>query len=109
MQPFLEKHGFSSLHDVKDSIKFYLTNDHHAFTFPFLRPPNDIPVGCANLLGSKQEPLQLSEEIEQFLEKSKVKDFVYVSFGSYLRFGSNVSWFAELINILVKLDHSKNR
>ena len=45
MQPFLEKFGFSCLDDVKDSIKLYLTNDHPAFTFPFLRAPNDIPIG----------------------------------------------------------------
>ena len=103
MQPFLEKNGFSSLDDVKDSIKLFLTNDHPAFTFPYLRPPNDIPVGCSNLLGSKKEPLKLSTKIEEFLEKSIGKDVVYVSFGSYVKMRF-VSWFAELIDILAKQD-----
>ena len=104
MQPFLEKHGFSSLDDVENSIKLYLTNDHPAFTFPFLRPPNDIAVGCANLLGSKQNNIEFSPHIQHFLNKSYDRDLIYVSFGSYLKMQHNVSWFMDLISILVKLN-----
>ena len=103
MQPFVEKFGFSSLRDVKSSVKLYLTNDHPAFTFPFLRPPNDIPIGCANLLERKHAPIEFSPQIAQFLEKSVGKDVIYVSFGSYAKM-SDVSWFSELINILIELD-----
>ena len=103
MQPFLEKFEFSSLDDVKDSIKLFLTNDHPAFTFPFLRPPNDIPIGCANLLGSQDDPIEFSPQIAQFLEESADKDVVYVSLGSYVKI-SEVSWYSELIDILIKLD-----
>ena len=104
MQPFLEKHGLSSLNDIENSIKLYLTNDHPAFTFPFLRPPNDIAVGCANLLGSKQYNIEFSPHIQQFLNKSSGKDLIYVSFGSYLKMQYNVSWFVDLVSILVKLN-----
>ena len=104
LQPFLEHFGYSSLDDVEDSIKLFLTNDHPAFTFPgYLRPPNDIPIGCANLLGSKDDPIEFSSPIAQFLEESAAKDVVYVSFGSYVKF-SEVSWYSELIDILIKLN-----
>ena len=103
MQPFLKKFGFTSLDDVQDAVKLFLTNDHPAFTFPFLRPPNDIPVGCANLLGSKQEPIEFSPHIAQFLEESEGRDIAYVSFGSYVEVG-NVSWYSELIDVLIELD-----
>ena len=65
MQPFLEKFGFS-VQQVMDSVKLFLTNGHPAFTFPFLSPPNNILIGCANLLGSKSAPLQFSPQISQF-------------------------------------------
>ena len=103
MQPFLEKHGYSLIEDVADSVKLFLTNDHPAFTFPFLRPPNDIPIGCANLLGSKEAPLNLSPEISKFLDESEGKDVVYVSFGSYVK-SSEVSWYLDLIDILTEQD-----
>lgn len=103
MQPFLEKHGYSSMEDVKGSVKLFFTNDHPAFTFPFLRPPNDIPVGCANLLGTKEAPLNLSPEISQFLENTEGKDVVYVSFGSYVK-SSEVSWYSDLIDFLIEQD-----
>ena len=103
LQPVLERFGFSSPEDVKDSIKLFLTNDHPAFTFPFLRSPNDIPVGCANLLGSKRHPVKFPPHITKFLKESAGKDVVYVSFGSYCEM-NGVSWFLELMSILIKLD-----
>ena len=103
LQPFLEQSGFSSLEDVKDSIKLFLTNDHPALTFPFLRSPNDIPIGCANLLGSKHAPIEFSPPIQQFLEESAGKDVVYVSFGSHVKM-DKVFWYSELMDILIKLD-----
>ena len=103
IQPFLEKFGFSNLGEVRGSLKLFLTNDHPAFTFPFLRSPNDIPIGCANLLGSKQSPLRFSENIQQFLEESAGLNVVYVSLGSYVKLGE-VSWYSQLIDILIELN-----
>ena len=99
----LEKHGFSSLDEIKGSMKLFLTNDHPVFTFPFLRAPTDIPIGCSNLLGTKNAPLNLSPEISKFLEESGGKDVVYVSFGSYVKM-SEVSWYSDLIDILITQD-----
>jgi hypothetical protein len=104
MQPVLERFGFSSPEDVKDSIKLFLTNDHPAFTFPFLRPANDITIGCANLLGSKQDPIEFSPKISKFLEESEGKNVVYVSFGSFVKMNDDFSLFAKLLNILMELD-----
>jgi glucuronosyltransferase len=103
MQPFLEKFGFSSQQDVENSVKLFLTNDHPALTFPYLRPANDIPIGCANLLGSKRDPVHFSPQIEKFLEESAGKDVVYVSFGSYVKV-SEVIWYSQLVDILTELD-----
>ena len=102
-QSTLEKHGFSSLDEIKGSMKLFLTNDHPVFTFPYLRAPTDIPIGCANLLGTKNAPLNLSPEISKFLEESEGKDVVYVSFGSYVKM-SEVSWYSDLIDILITQD-----
>ena len=103
MQPFLEKFGFSRLDEVRDSVKLFLTNDHPAFTFPFLRPPNDIPIGCSNILGTRNDPLQLPVQVLRFLEESVGRDVVYVSFGSLVVM-DQLSWFTEIIDILTKLD-----
>ncbi|XP_063685637.1 2-hydroxyacylsphingosine 1-beta-galactosyltransferase-like [Bolinopsis microptera] len=102
LQPFLEKFGFS-VQEVTDSVKLFLTNGHPALTFPFLRPPNNILIGCANLLGSKSAPLQFSPQISQFLNESVGKDVVYVSFGPYVKM-SGVSWYSQLVEILTELD-----
>ena len=102
-QPALEKHGFSSLDEIKGSVKLFLTNDHPAFTFPYLRAPNDIPIGCANLFETKNAPLKLSPQVTKFLEESEGKDVVYVSFGSYVKM-SEVSWYSNLIDILITQD-----
>ena len=102
MQPFLEKFGFS-VQQVMDSVKLFLTNGHPAFTFPFLSPPNNILIGCANLLGSKGAPLQFSPQISQFLNESVGKNVVYVSFGSYVKM-RDVSWYSQLVQILTELD-----
>ena len=103
MIPFLHKFGFKEMSEVRDSVKLFLTNDHPAFTFPFLRPPNDIPIGCANLLGTKKEPLEFSPQISQFIDASAGKDIIYVSLGSFVKM-SDVSWYPKLIGILIKLD-----
>ena len=102
MQPFLEKFEFSG-QQVIESVKLFLTNDHPAFTFPFLRPPNDIPIGCATLLGSKSAPLEFSPQISWFLNNSVEKDVVYVSLGSYVKM-RDVSWYSQLVEILTELN-----
>ena len=54
-------------------------------------------------MGSKQNPIQFSENIQQFLEESAGLNVVYVSLGSYVNV-SEVSWYSELIEILIKLN-----
>ena len=84
-------------------MKLFLTNDHPAFTFPFLRPPNDIPIGCSNILGTRNDRLQLPVQVLRFLEESVGRDVVYVSFGSLVTM-DQLPWFTEIIEILTKLD-----
>jgi glucuronosyltransferase len=91
------------MQELQGSIKLFLTNDHPAFTFPYLRPPNDIPVGCSNLLGTKNHGLEFSPEIKHFLERSPDTDIVYLSLGTYVNI-NDAPWYLDLVNILIELD-----
>jgi len=70
-------------------------NDHPAFSFPFLTPPNTFYLGPFNLENHNLKPLP--DDYQEFLATCPHKYVIYLSFGSYLR---DITSFSRLPSII---------
>ncbi|XP_063677336.1 UDP-glucuronosyltransferase 2B16-like [Bolinopsis microptera] len=77
-------------------------NDHPAFSFPFLSPPNTFYLGFFNLEGRPLNPLP--EDYLEFLAKCPYKHTVFFSFGSYLPDITIFSGTPAILKTLLQMD-----
>ena len=77
-------------------------NDHPAFSFPFLSPPNTFYLGFFNLEGRPLTPLP--DDYLEFLAKCPYKHTVFLSFGSYLPDITIFSGTPAILKTLLQMD-----
>jgi glucuronosyltransferase len=87
---------FTAIYDV------VFVNDHPAFSFPFLTPPNTFYLGTSNLEGLPLNPLP--KDYQDFLTNCPHQRVVYFSLGSYLQDITTFSGTPALIETLRKVD-----
>jgi len=77
-------------------------NDHPAFSFPFLTPPNTFYLGPFNLENHQLKPLP--DDYQKFLATCPHNYVIYLSFGSYLRDITSFSKLPTIIGTLRQMD-----
>jgi len=82
-----------------DQIELFLVNDHIAFSFPHLLPPNVIQIAGFNL----GQTMPLPREYTSFLANKTNKPVIYLSFGSYADY-SMIYWLHHIIDGLEQID-----
>ncbi|KAL5260556.1 hypothetical protein ACHWQZ_G010637 [Mnemiopsis leidyi] len=94
----------------EDSLKEYLIamydvvfiNDHPAFSFPFLTPPNTFYLGHFNLENYSINPLP--EEYQKFLANCPYQHKILFSFGSYLEDPRQFTGMSAIIKTLSQMN-----
>ena len=99
LQTVDKKHQIGQQTNFMDQIELFLVNDHVAFSFPHLLPPNVIQIAGFNL-GSTQP---IPQEFTSFLDHNTHRPVIYLSFGSYATY-SMISWLHQIIDGLEQLD-----
>ena len=87
---------FTAIYDV------VFINDHPAFSFPFLSPPNTFYLGLFTLEDRPLKPLP--QDYQEFLANCPHKHTALVSFGSYLQDITTFSGTPTILKTLRKMD-----
>ena len=77
-------------------------NDHPAFSFPYLTPPNTFYLGPFHLKDRVTKPLP--ESYYNFINNCPHQNVVYFSFGTYFSKISQLSQLSDIIQTLNKMD-----
>ena len=77
-------------------------NDHPAFSFPYLTPPNTFYLGPFHLKDRVTKPL--TETYNNFINNCPHQNVVYLSFGTYFSKISQLSQLSDIIQTLNKME-----
>eukprot|EP00057_Strongylocentrotus_purpuratus_P021153 XP_011675627.1 PREDICTED: UDP-glucuronosyltransferase-like [Strongylocentrotus purpuratus] len=79
-EPICERFRVSDPHDLMKKTKLWFVNNDFVAEYPCALPPNVIPVGGL----TSRDPVQLSSDIEDFIQGSKSDGIIICSFGTNL-------------------------
>lgn len=96
-------HGVENIVDLYRNIELILVNDHPALSFPYLMPASVFYIAGIHFNSTvKIEPLP--GHIQNFVRDCSHSQIIYISFGSYVRKLSVVSWMDNFLDYLLSLD-----
>eukprot|EP00057_Strongylocentrotus_purpuratus_P004544 XP_003728908.1 PREDICTED: UDP-glucuronosyltransferase 2B31-like [Strongylocentrotus purpuratus] len=99
-KPICERFGIADPYDLMKKIKLWFVNSDFVAEYPCALPPNVIPVGGL----TSRDPMQLSSDIEDFIQGSESDGIIICSFGTILTLDdSNMALFKMFVEAFTRL------